>query len=76
MTQPAPLFVQVRVPYKKLIEDYAKQFFSEAMQCKTGDEIDVRFASASIVRGHNERCANEEKKNAEATSAANEAEVV
>mgnify|MGYP004363420301 CR=1 FL=1 len=53
-----------------------EQFFSHPMQCKTG-EIDVRFATASMViggLGHNKRCANEEKKKAEATTATDEAE--
>ena len=39
--------IQVRVPYKKLVEDYAKEFFSKPVLCTMGEGID-ELANRSI----------------------------
>ena len=58
--------VQVRVPYKTLIEQYAMDFFSAPVPCKMGESINTLEKRSSATTYANEKKkANEKKANAE-----------
>ena len=39
----------MRVPYKKLVEDYAKEFFSKPVLCTMGESINTLDQSVKDV---------------------------